>query len=852
MKRILIIYLLTACILNLHAQKTDYRKLISNADLVYEIPVDRSEAGMPLGNGTMGSLVWTSPSAIKMQINRSDVFAENKSTDSFKERHSDYASGCGFIDINLVDFGDDLFTEDGFKQKLNLYDGLMTLNGNGISASFIACNNKDVFAIEITDLRENPGSINIDLRMLRYSMQYINGENHDLYIDHKIKVKKVGHTALSQLHIDEGNIILTQEFSENDFYNSSAVAIGVSGRDSRARFLNGSTVQLSVEPGKGTFTVFVSSASDFEDVNKAKMKSLNSLGSANSETFSRLLAENKVWWHEFWSRSYVDLDSDDGEADFVEKNYTYFQYIMAASSRGEYQPRYGGMLWYTRGDMREWGSQYWWNNQVCYYNAIAPTNRPELMEPMFSMYSKGLRSFATAARQQWGSKGIWIPETTFFDGIKEMPDDIASEMRDLYLVRKPWEERSQRFREYAASKPKHNPRWNWGTVGRWEEGHWIIPEKGQGPFGHVTHIFSATAEIAYLSWLRYEYTQDKDWLRDTAYPLMRGAVEFYRNFPHLRKMDDGKYHIYHTNNNEGIWDAHNSFMDIAAIRGMTPVLIKASEILDVDEDMRPVWQEFVDNISPLPSSDDIRDYPAGKPDYFTGAFPPAGRGDTDNPSFMIYYDHYTAATEDKDILKKGNNSFDLLYSEGVDQNTSVHVLDKKPIAAALLGRSEAVKYLIPNQIRSNQTPEKDFCDWEGSGRESVLANRMSLREGPGSLGAQRLGNAATAVNTALIQSVPSAPGKDPVIYLFPAWPEEWNARFELLARGSFMVSASVKEGKVGEVDIVSQEGGVCRIKNPWTGKKVTIDRNGKQKDHLKGDILTIQTQKGDRIRISEL
>ena len=80
----------------------DFRQLVSEADLIYDEPVSRSEAGMPVGNGRMGSLVWTTPSSLKMQINRADVFAMNKSTNSFPRRHTDYASGCGYVDINLV------------------------------------------------------------------------------------------------------------------------------------------------------------------------------------------------------------------------------------------------------------------------------------------------------------------------------------------------------------------------------------------------------------------------------------------------------------------------------------------------------------------------------------------------------------------------------------------------------------------------------------------------------------------------------------------------------------------------------------------------------------------------------
>ena len=70
----------------------DYRKLISRADLVYTNPVARSEEGVPIGNGHMGSLVWTTPSALKFQINRSDVFAVDSTTTSFPQAESDYGS----------------------------------------------------------------------------------------------------------------------------------------------------------------------------------------------------------------------------------------------------------------------------------------------------------------------------------------------------------------------------------------------------------------------------------------------------------------------------------------------------------------------------------------------------------------------------------------------------------------------------------------------------------------------------------------------------------------------------------------------------------------------------------------
>ena len=56
------------------------------------------------------------------------------------------------------------------------------------------------------------------------------------------------------------------------------------------------------------------------------------------------------------------------------------------------------------------------------------------------MYTGMYDSCAVAAEQQWGSKGVFLPETFAFDGLAELPTDIAAEMRELYLVRKPMSE----------------------------------------------------------------------------------------------------------------------------------------------------------------------------------------------------------------------------------------------------------------------------------------------------------------------------------------------------------------------------------------------------------------------------
>ena len=393
-------------------------------------------------------------------------------------------------------------------------------------------------------------------------------------------VKRGGHTATSRIKIIDNHIVLTQKFEENEFFCGSAVMVGVAGREARARIANTSELQMVVKPGNEPFTIFISGAASFNKTEDLISTARNELNSAISEGSENMLSMNKKWWSSFWSKSYISLHSRDGEADFIEKNYNYFMYVMASSSRGAFPPKFNGMIWTTGGDARKWGNNYWGANQSCMYNGLFPSNRIELLEPMFRMYTAMSPSLEKAAAQQWGSTGIYIPETVAFDGLPELPEDIASEMKDLYLVKKPWNEKSEAFNDYASTKSPFQSRWNWKQDKGWVEGKWTFTDKGAGAFGHVSHIFSRGAKIAYQYWQRYEFTRDVEWLRSTGYPMIKGVAEFYRNFPNLRKGADGKYHIYNINDNESVRGGHNTVEEISSMMGIFPAAIRASEILN--------------------------------------------------------------------------------------------------------------------------------------------------------------------------------------------------------------------------------------------------------------------------------
>ena len=454
------------------------------------------------------------------------------------------------------------------------------------------------------------------------------------------------------------------------------------------------------------------------------------------------------------------------------------------------------------------------------------------MDPMFDMYSNMYDSCALAARQQWGSQGIYIPETVAFDGLEKLPESIAREIQALYLSQKSWDKRSEAFCDFAFTKQPHSSRWNWKASGKWEHGQWHYTDKGAGPYSQVNHIFSRGAKIAYKYWLRYEYTKDRRWLRDRAYPMLKGVAEFYRNYPNLKKGADDKYHIHNVNSNEPVWGGQDTDEEISAMRGILPIAIKASEILNVDAEMRPIWQEFLDHLAHLPRRQNGRT-------VWIKALDPVmrGRGDSlpdRNTMPMWYFDLCTLENEDPEVMDIANATFESFFRKGANAETQIGVLSKLGVVAAILGRSDDVKFLIPNQIHTDETP--------------ILANRMTLREGAQTTGLQRLGRTADALHRALCQSVPAGPGQEPVIRVFPAWPREWDAAYTLLVRGAFLVSCSMRNGQIEFVEIQPQVGGECRLRNPWSDQAmVTLYRNDIIWKEIRGPLLRFDTHKGQRI-----
>ena len=351
-----------------------------------------------------------------------------------KLKHMDHdkiwSEYCGFLDLDFVDYGEDVFDQETV-QHLSLYEACATISGRGVSASVFAEEDNDAFVIYVKDEREYCGSVQAKLTMMRPA-----------------EFQTLSNLAVSELSMHNGVMVLKQEFKEDGYYCASAVAVWAEGGKSVLRMNDerggrepaGSPyrevkvlgqsqetqMRLCMEPGIREFTLYAVSAATFDEKEDITESVLKKARHTSEEGRQAMWERHTARWREYWEKSYVRLESEDRLAEKIEMHYTYFFYLMESASKGKYPPNFGGMIFSPCGDYRHWGTMQWWNNLSLYYNPILASGHYELMKPLFSMYGGMEKAARTAARQQWGAEGMYLPEVTWFNGPEELPEEIAA------------------------------------------------------------------------------------------------------------------------------------------------------------------------------------------------------------------------------------------------------------------------------------------------------------------------------------------------------------------------------------------------------------------------------------------
>lgn len=106
----------------------------------------------------------------------------------------------------------------------------------------------------------------------------------------------------------------------------------------------------------------------------------------------------------------------------------------------------------------------------------------------------------------------------------------------------------------------------------------------------------AASWLATHLWEYYDYTRDERFLRETAYPLMKGCAEFCEDF--LWRKPDGIYTAAPSTSPEhGPIDEGTTFTH-AVIREILLQTIEAAKVLNVDADAVAKWQDVLQHLAP--------------------------------------------------------------------------------------------------------------------------------------------------------------------------------------------------------------------------------------------------------------
>jgi alpha-L-fucosidase 2 len=341
-------------------------------------------------------------------------------------------------------------------------------------------------------------------------------------------------------------------------------------------------------------------------------------------------------------------------------------------------------------------------------------------------------------------------------------------------------------------------------------------------FGDYGGLWTGAAPwIAQHYWLHYEYTQDREFLTERAYPFMKEAGLFYKEW--LVVNEDGYYvagpsiSLEHPASN-GCWMNVHCTLDTALVRDIMRNLLEAGRILEVDNELWPVWQDLHDNVLPYPVSDSgvLREWPEPLeeiPDhgifaYLYPVFPGSEFTKEDTP---VHFAAARAALALRDTPECKNAMYGHSYPYMACLYARFGEGDNALTALHNLARAATFDNLLTTCI-----------DW----REQGLTVNFVLAE-PKFFQVDAALTATAAIAEMLLQS------HGECIRLLPALPSKWHTgNFKgLKARGAFEVDCTWKDGEIIDAIIKSLRGLPCQVVTNTHYKSVTVTSAGTSVDY---------------------
>ena len=300
-------------------------------DLYFGTPVNSPTAGLPLGDGDTGSLLWLGKDAIHIHINKCDLWQDapqGASTDgecvcSGREEELTCQKHAGEILLRFDAPVFDYLYQKKFAARLSLADASAKLDSEtpfgSISLHAFSEARAGVAALDLAVRSAEPCEPRISLSrfgsrtMWRWYCQQKPGA-------------EIGLDG-TESFAEEDSLYITQEL------NATKFCVGLRAVPSTVPFRavrrNSRRAELLPEPAKESRYTIYYTVKTGKTVEEAKENCKTALGNAAARGFSSLYETHRADWTRFWERSAIRIGDD-----YLEKLWYLYLYVMNSESRG--------------------------------------------------------------------------------------------------------------------------------------------------------------------------------------------------------------------------------------------------------------------------------------------------------------------------------------------------------------------------------------------------------------------------------------------------------------------------------------------------------------------------------------